>query len=296
MCFPRYLHCVYEVLVPLKTQRRAINTETCRNGAHLISCEMHTCPSFFKCPSAYCIPIYAICNGKADCPNGEDEENCQKISCPGFLLCRYDNVCVHPHDVWSGRVKCQISLDDKALNGTGACPDLCECLGNAIMCTKPIRLKLPKLPTTIRILVIRNTRFTLDDLQWKGTLITLLHLQLSFCNILSIKLDHFRPLKFLQRLILRNNDILVLPDSVFQHLSMVEDIDLGHNLISSLQPSIFKGVSKLQILNLHFSKLAVIAPCTFYELRSLTVLDLSNNYLTDVGDNIFCQLRPPLKE
>ncbi len=296
VCYPRHLHCVYEVSVPLKTQRVAVNPEACRNGAHLKNCAMYACPSFFKCPSAYCIPVYAICNGKADCPNGEDEENCQKISCPGFLFCIYDNVCVHPHDVWSGRVKCQISLDDKALNGTGACPNLCECLGNAILCTKATRLELPKLPTTIRKLVIHSTWFALDDLQWKGTLIALLHLHIRFCNISLIKSDHFRPLRFLQQLVLRNNAISFLTDSVFQHLSMVEDIDLGHNLISRLQPSIFKGVSKVRILKLDFNKLTIIAPCTFYELESLTALDLSNNYLRDVADNIFCQLRPPLKE
>ncbi len=91
VCYPRHLHCVHEVLVPLETHRVMVNPEICRNGAHLKNCAMYTCPSFFKCPSAYCIPVYAICNGKADCPSGEDEENCQKISCPGFLLCRHDS-------------------------------------------------------------------------------------------------------------------------------------------------------------------------------------------------------------
>ena len=296
VCYPRHLHCIHEVVLASKPEMATYGTETCRNGAHLTNCEMYSCPSFFKCPSAYCIPVYAICNGKVDCPNGEDEANCQKISCPGFLLCTHDNVCVHPHDVWSGGVKCPISLDDKALNGTGACPDLCECLGNAIMCTKGKKLKLPKLPTTIRAVVIINTRFALDNLQWKGTLATLLHMQLSFCNISSVRRDHFTPLQFLQRLILRNNAIAFLPNSVFQHLSAVQSIDLGHNLISELHPSIFKGVIKVRILKLDFNKLTVIAPCTFHELGNLTALDLSNNYLTNLGHNVFCQLRPSIKE
>ncbi len=295
VCYPRHLHCVHEVLVQLEAQKVVVNAETCRNGAHLRNCAMYTCPSFFKCPSEYCIPIHAICNGKADCPNGEDEEHCQKISCPGFLLCRYDNVCVHPHDVWSGTVKCHMSLDDKALNGTVVCPDLCKCLGHAIMCIKAIRLELPKLPTNIRIVVIRDTQFTLDDLQWKGTLTTLLNMQLSFCNISSVKLNHFRPLKFLQRLIIHNNAISFLPSNIFQHLSSVKEIDLGHNLISSLQPSVFKGVSKLEILKMEFNKLSVIAPFTFCELTRLTTLVLSNNYLTNLGD-IFCHFPPSIKE
>ncbi len=120
---------------------------------------------FFKCPSTFCIPVYAICNGKIDCPNGKDEEHCQKIFCPGFLLCRDDRLCVHPHDVWSGPVKCPISMDDKALHGTGTCPDLCECLGNSMQCTKAAKLNLPKLPATIRMLTISNTQFAMDKLQ-----------------------------------------------------------------------------------------------------------------------------------
>ncbi len=52
----------------------------------------------------------------------------------------------------------------------------------------------------------------------------------------------------------------------------------------------------LQILKLDFNKLTSIAPCTFDELESLITLNLSNNYLTDLGDNVFCRMRVSLKE
>ncbi len=219
VCYSRHLHCVHEVISPT-AQRTAVSTGTCRNAAHLKGCMMYSCPSFFKCPSAYCVPLYAVCNGKFDCPNGEDEGNCENISCPGLLLCRHDNVCIHPNDVWSGRVKCPVSMDDKALRYTGACPDMCECLGNGMMCTnsKYTKLELPKLPTNMRILVINSTRFTLDHLQWRGNIIALLHMQFSFCDISAVKRKHFRPLQFLQRLILRFNVIPFLPSGVFQPL------------------------------------------------------------------------------
>ncbi len=296
VCYSRHLHCIHEEVVSPSMQISSVNTETCRNGAHLTNCMLYSCPTFFKCPAAYCIPVYTVCNGKVDCPNGEDEASCQNISCPGFLLCRYDNVCVHPHDVWSGHVKCPVSMDDQALGDIGACPDLCECLGNGIMCTKAIKPNLPKLPTGTRILVINNTQFKMDDLQWRGNLIALLHLQIRYCNISSVEWDHFRPLHFLQRLILRNNAIPSLPKRVFRSLSVVKDIDLGYNGISKLHPKIFKSVSTLQLLKLDFNKLTFIEPCTFEELRSLTVLNLSHNYLTDLGENVFCYLRLSIKE
>ena len=295
VCYARHLHCVHEVISP-KVQTAAVNTETCRNGAHLTNCMRYTCPSLFKCPSAYCVPVYAVCNGQVDCPNGEDEERCQSISCPGFLLCRYDTVCVHPQDVWSGRIKCPVSMDDKALRDRGACPGLCECLGNGIVCTKANTVDLRKFPQSMRILVINNTPFTQHQIQWNADLLALLHLEFSFCNISSVTSKHFRPLQFLQRLVLRNNFILFLPSKVFQHLATVTDIDLGHNLISQLHPDIFKGVSKLRVLKLDFNRLTVIEPCTFDELESLITLNLSNNYLTDLGDNVFCNLPSLIRE
>ncbi len=91
-CYPRHRHCIFEPASKIG----------CRNGLHLKSCFLHSCPNFFKCPDDYCLPFHLICNGVPDCPNGEDEKECEHISCPGFLLCSLDRLCVHPHEVWTG--------------------------------------------------------------------------------------------------------------------------------------------------------------------------------------------------
>ncbi len=296
VCYFRHLYCIHEVVISSKAQLIPYNPGTCRNGAHLRNCMMYSCPSFFKCPVAYCVPVHAVCNGKVDCPNGEDEENCQNISCPGFLLCRYDKVCVHPHDVRSGRVKCPVSMHDKALRDVGPCPDQCECLGNGVRCTNATKFDFPNLPQSIRLLIIINSQFTLDDLKWNGNSVALLHMQISFCGISSVESEHFRPLHFLHRLILRNNEISSLPSGIFQTLSFIKHIDIGHNLISELRANIFKGVNILQFLKLDYNKITFIAPCTFEELQNLTTLILSNNYLTDLSDNIFCHVHLSIKE
>ncbi len=96
VCYPRHLHCIYEAEYAARSTTLTVKSiKTCRNKAHLNTCVRHTCPSFFKCPIAYCIPVYAVCNGRIDCPNGEDENVCEKMSCPGFLLCRGDKLCIH---------------------------------------------------------------------------------------------------------------------------------------------------------------------------------------------------------
>lgn len=234
------------------------------------------------------IPLYAVCNGRIDCPNGDDETDCQKMSCPGFLLCRGDNLCVLPNDVWSGSVKCPASIDDKAFQGISACPTDCECLGNSIKCNLVTGLKLPKLQATIRILLISNAKFSLNNIAWKADLIALLYLKLDFCNISSITAEHFKGLHFLQTLCHRNNIIPILPQDFFQSLPNIKEIDLGHNLISHLRSEIFNGVSKLHMLKVDSNKLSFIASCTFGKLKSLTIFDLSDNYLANVGDNVFC--------
>ena len=82
VCYPRHRYCIHEI--------HQFGTVGCRNGGHLSNCQYHTCPSQFKCPDAYCVPIHSICDGKQDCPNGEDEMNClyrvQDTCCAAMTL------------------------------------------------------------------------------------------------------------------------------------------------------------------------------------------------------------------
>ena len=57
----------------------------CKMGDHLENCAKFECNIFFKCPENYCIAWSYVCDGKWDCPNGEDESNID--------LCTGENVC-----------------------------------------------------------------------------------------------------------------------------------------------------------------------------------------------------------
>ncbi|XP_053381483.1 uncharacterized protein LOC123557124 isoform X2 [Mercenaria mercenaria] len=48
-----------------------------RSGQNLQECEHFSCPiNTVKCPGSFCLPVKFICDGKIQCPGGQDEEEC----------------------------------------------------------------------------------------------------------------------------------------------------------------------------------------------------------------------------
>ncbi len=291
VCYPRHLYCVYET-VGLE------ETTGCRNGGHLKECKFHKCPSQFKCPDAYCVPVYVVCNGRPDCPNGEDEVNCNSvISCPGYLLCRYDHVCVHPYDVWNGHVKCLQSEDDKALADYFPCPKPCQCLGNAIFCrqarlsaidTKP--LFQTKSHVYTRSLIMRNISIDLGDIVWeKSSSVFLIQLEISNSNLSRVEKHHFPKMTYLRTLNLSYNSIVYISGGALSNLRNLESFDLNYNLLTMLNSSIFSlAASKLQVLSLKSNRLFTIEACILSRLQNLKSLDLSRNKISSL-ENLLCE-------
>ena len=56
------------------------------------------------------------CNGINDCYGREDEANCHSYTCPGFYRCRGSKVCLHRDNVCDGRAQCP-QFDDEAFCG-----------------------------------------------------------------------------------------------------------------------------------------------------------------------------------
>ena len=60
-----------------------------------VSCDGGT----LKCPDSYCIPLVYQCDGKWDCPNGEDEVECGELS-------SYDVMCISIYFVTCYVISC----------------------------------------------------------------------------------------------------------------------------------------------------------------------------------------------
>ncbi len=106
-CFPVEATCAFE-------RDKHGKTKYCPNGAHFLFCSMADCQSRYKCSHDYCIAIHMVCDGKVDCPQGEDEGLfCERPSCPGMLRCSESSVCVHARHIGDGTSHCVISADDE---------------------------------------------------------------------------------------------------------------------------------------------------------------------------------------
>ncbi len=114
--------------------------EPCRNGGHLENWKDFPCSAKFKCSVSYCIPWNYVCNGKWDCPGGEDEMHkpiCQvNSSCNNMFKCQNSaHTCVHLGNICDGKPDCSLGDDEFfcTLKQT-ECLLKCQCTAVLIKC------------------------------------------------------------------------------------------------------------------------------------------------------------------
>ena len=90
-------------------------------------CTDIVCPHHFKCNEYYCVPFKYTCNGRNDCPLGDDEQSCADRNCTGLFKCQNTNTCLHFYEVSDGTVDCKDG-DDELYPDLGTCPMHCDCL------------------------------------------------------------------------------------------------------------------------------------------------------------------------
>ncbi len=69
-------------------------------------------------------PFKYTCDGKYDCPNGDDEQKCANRICEGLFRCQNSTRCLHYHDVGDGQIDCKEG-DDEFFNDLSPCPIDC---------------------------------------------------------------------------------------------------------------------------------------------------------------------------
>ena len=87
----------------------------------------------FKCKNYYCVFYRYTCDGKNDCPLGDDEFYCSNRTCHGLFRCRNSGMCLHHTEVSDGKPDCNEG-DDELFNDIPPCPPKCYCLMSAMTC------------------------------------------------------------------------------------------------------------------------------------------------------------------
>ena len=94
----------------------------------------------FKCYDNYCIPWSYVCDGKWDCPKGEDElyiSVCTRgLDCVNMYHCRKTkHICLHLGNICDGHTDCPFCNDELLCElKIIECPSFCVCLLYAIDC------------------------------------------------------------------------------------------------------------------------------------------------------------------
>ena len=236
----------------------------CRNGGHLQQCKDFECNLMFKCISSYCIPWAYVCDGKWDCPTGDDEHNnpvCNNASiCMFMFKCRHTlHTCLHLGNVCDGNHDCPLG-DDKFLCYLKdvQCPLMCNCLLLAIDCSNVLDISIESEISSIFVSV-----------------------SLSFNNIYSVK----NLKKNLENAIIvkLSHNLLEEICYPFPFIKMVH-LDLAFNYIHQLHKNCLVSLYLLQVLHINDNYVTFIQTSTFYNLSNLKFLNISNNPLVNLPE------------
>ncbi|KAK5873321.1 hypothetical protein PBY51_018371 [Eleginops maclovinus] len=147
------------------------------------------------------------------------------------------------------------------------CPADCSCQGQAsIFCIQRRSNIMPHIPTSIlNLYVFHNGINTLSQEEFKG-------------------------LGEMELLDLSQNELVEIPDGVFEMLSKLKNLDLSSNQITHISKDSFSGLVQLERLYLYANRIQSIHSEAFAGLQMLLELKLQQNQLTSLPSLQFPRL------
>ncbi len=285
-CFPTEALCVFERLPGSRIRH-------CINGAHLLNCYNFEFPNYYKCSFAYSIPLFKVCNGEFDCPNGEDEVSCDVGKCLNLIKCANESLCVHPKDIHDGVTQCLLTGDDEDAIIVHTCPDSCLCRGYSLKCNYVNLMAIPNAYSHIKRLYLRHSKFN----YYKDSFTAfheLLGLDSSNNNLSQLYPNLFASQSQLIILNLSHNNLKHIPRSSFGGLFNLRYMNLQFNPIETLDSFSFSSLTAIEYLNLSQLKISQIDNKAFYGMKHCRQLNLSLNEISEIAPGVLLGL-PQLK-
>ena len=312
-CFSFSKLCVYEV------EYQTSSLKYCRNGAHLHSCDFFQCSDHFKCPNYYCIPYDYICDGKWDCPGGNDEVLCKLLSCSQLFKCKNQTKCLSLSKVCDKRPDCFHGEDEHScwsIFQNEVCPQKCTCIALSVVCSwlsnellftfweSSFHLKCYKCTFIFRksVQVTFNKLFILNFKNGSKFLTcTKCRDSLSFPslkifdaskNLLTfITTTQMIPFKSIRQLHMQDNDIASIQDNSFYTMVCLKYIDLSSNKLSIFTEKTFKGLNNINILNLSYNNIYFLSQDTFSGVGKHVVVSDNGKICCSSGTWAQCKIQ-----
>ena len=291
-CFPGSLKCFDINEICLYKLDKLNHLYPCRTGSHMKECSQFECIQHFKCPGYYCIPWGYVCDGKWDCPYGQDESNSSscnmKRTCKNMFKCKNSQICIHIYDICNNFEDCPNS-DDEALCELRniVCPDICTCLGFALMCEGKIQNE--SLFTNLPHLVFHINFAKLHSFSFLQTNIFLTVLNISR-NLIATVCHNVDAFYFLSVVDISFNNISKTTPRCFSELPHLYLIKIANNDLKRLAEKSFHNLGKINNIDLSNNELNTIPRHTFYNVTRIVQLNINRNPLINIVHNMFSDL------
>ena len=274
----------------------------CRNGGHLENCITFECTLSFKCKHSHCIPWSYVCNGKWDCPEGDDETGylCNKSTfCKHMFKCRYTSrKCIHIGNVCDGFYDCPLKDDELhcELQKT-KCPPQCLCLSLAIECRNKndnfIHFQFPfisllfvgvsiiisgLLVTFPKVLFLTIRNGGLSDCCGIYPYSNMVFIDFSFYHLNIVLKNCFIKLRHLKAILLNNNNIFSVKPQSFNDLPALNLLSLSNNPLSAVSNNFIVFLQSLKVLQVRNVEFWNLNPRSFTSLP-IDVIDTTDYHL-----------------
>ena len=258
-CVPGHTHCFQmDKLCVFEFQYNTTILKHCRNGAHLYNCTNFQCSEHFKCQMSYCTPFELICDGKWDCPQGDDEINCQSFSFPNLFKCKNQTKCLHLSKICNNKNDCQFGDDELWCihDSLLVCPKECTCFSQSIICSH------------------------FDEFLYHHIWISVKYFKCFSCNILQSSSNHlsiFQSILFLNIKDYLFSSSCISKDNSISIIFSLKHLDISFNRLITTRSFCFISLKNLTIFYLQHNLISNVEDNSFYLLLSLQLLDLSRN-------------------
>ena len=244
-----------------------------------------------KCTTVYCIPFSYVCNGRWDCPQGDDESICNKSeACKNMFHCRdTKQICLHLGNTCDGHNDCPLGDDEMICEfKLVQCPTYCVCLLYGIDYRALSELAF-KIDYPFSYLSVHLSKFTLISM---NTLISLIkhaiviklpeNKILSVCNTF-IKISEWK----CTILDLSFNLLKSLESKCFSTTKFLKSLKINDNLIESLGKHCFHNLIKLRYLNVMNNPLIQLHSHFLIQISYWMIFSIDNIGLLDINHRAF---------